>query len=288
MAYTTIRKTNKRKCTKKKHTVKEKIKIQNVINHGANGQIRSCILYKHNGPKQIICKYSDMIEFEYKQHLFLQCNVPSCIPKIEFYGYVQNQLCLGMEKLDGTLYEFLQIHIHNEPQMIQALITIVSKLHLLQKKCSFMHRDLHLKNIMYRKRKHHFDWYFIDFGFSYSIKYNELNTHYKVIHEFNPTHDLRMLFVHLFFEYKQNLSGIFLQYVLHIVSSVSNYIQNTDEFYTHDTYENMVMHIDPLFHPKHILSQLRSIQNHRFISEKHIQYNLFTHIGREIHSFFQQ
>ena len=55
-----------------------------------------------------------------------------------------------IEKLDGTLEDFLKVDVHKD-LILSCLLQVTFALHLLQKKFMFTHNDLHINNVMYTK-----------------------------------------------------------------------------------------------------------------------------------------
>lgn len=160
------------------------IYMKNVIGSGTYGNIYKAKLNKKDIVIKILKEF-DPIEFfsETIIHNELYCgilslnesnsNIYAKIPKILFTVKIQQKknvvYAIGMEQLTNSGYTFMENVIQDnnniEVRDIMHMITSVSNvLDVLQRKYSFMHRDLHLSNIMYKKEQNKYTWYIIDFG----------------------------------------------------------------------------------------------------------------------------
>ena len=83
-----------------------------------------------------------------------------------------------LEKLDGTLEDFLDTNDINYDILKSCLFQIIFTLTLLQKHFNFTHNDLHINNIMYKSTKDTYLYY------KYNNKYYKIPTHgyiFKII-----------------------------------------------------------------------------------------------------------
>ena len=83
-----------------------------------------------------------------------------------------------LEKLDGTLEDFLDTNDINYDILKSCLFQIIFTLTLLQKHFNFTHNDLHINNIMYKSTKDTYLYY------KYNNKYYKVPTHgyiFKII-----------------------------------------------------------------------------------------------------------
>ena len=124
------------------------------------------------------------------------------IPKIEFIAKYSsngmNKFILGMEPLDMDGFAFTKKFKTNDLKLID-MMEQVSKFTLqLQTEKKFMHKDLHLGNIMCKKNGNDYRWFIIDFGMSSFMNgkrmfHSTKQFPYSKSHSFNPSHDMRML-----------------------------------------------------------------------------------------------
>lgn len=129
------------------------------------------------------------------------------IPKIEFIAKYTwdgtKQFLLGMEPLDMDGYKFLDKFKKNDMDLVDMMEQISKFTLQLQNEKKFMHKDLHLGNIMCKKNGNDYRWFIIDFGMS-SFMNNKRMFHsvkrfpYPDTHSFNPSHDLRMLITSMY------------------------------------------------------------------------------------------
>ena len=224
-------------------------------------------------------------------HLFLFCNHSSTtgyIPEIKVvFRTNSTNVFYGMEILDGTLWDFIDDNIENPYTIYVALHDIVSFLQDLQNKYKFMHRDFHPGNIMYKKKQTHYKWYFIDFNMCFlkiNNKFvNQMTTtnHYHVIHNFNSSHDIRMLFLYLYEHYMNRLPIMLLHYMLGLFTEVSYYFpiikqnDSREHCFTCHSYGDIVDKYDTNFTTQNISQNLKKMILNTYSVTK-IQANLNT------------
>lgn len=256
-----------------------KLVLSKTIGEGSNGRIYEAELFDSNSKKarQIAIKTihtNDIRDFFLETIIQneLYCNLRDDkkvafigIPEIVFIGkfkdarYGHTVYMLGMEKLEGDGNKYLKeisaiqkFGSRNRFELLFMLKQISQVLIQLQDRFMFMHRDLHLGNIMYKKENNMYTWYVMDFGMS-TISYDMKNNIfinmitdgvYKHRHIYNHTHDLRMLCVSIYtrfyqYAYKPYLLDFFmimlpimknLQYIEHI---------NDKRYYKNGTYKKI-------------------------------------------------
>lgn len=217
--------------------------------------------------KDIIVKIktNKNILFEFILHSYLR---NSHTPKLYFLCKINNSFCIGFEKLHGTLWDFFDMFIDNESILIQNMLQIIKIIHNLQKQYKFMHRDFHPGNIMYMYQNNTYTWYIVDLEFSIlEIKGIMLSNitetkHYRLVHSFNPSHDLRLLILALFGYYKKRLPSTLFLYFIDKLSYVSYYLDDKEEMFFHNAYMNVVDNIDSNFIPEHMIYDLENIQSY--------------------------
>lgn len=126
-----------------------------------------------------------------------------------------NELMICMEYIEGdTGFEYIQKangSLEFTRGVCDMVLQITSLISLLQYKCKFMHRDLHLSNILHHtsEKTKQTTWYIIDFGLAKldvnDINHEQIQYPYIKQHEYNPTHDLRIFLTAMF----ENLYYIF-------------------------------------------------------------------------------
>jgi serine/threonine protein kinase len=132
-------------------------------------------------------------------HLFLSMKKEKNIPSLLCHG----SSYIGMERLQGTLLDYFRMVHYDDNHCFRALIAILKNLKRLQERYSFIHRDLHGGNIMFKGVHGEPIFYFIDFEYACIKKkrmiYNVTDSdHYRCIHSFNAGHDIRMLYISLY------------------------------------------------------------------------------------------
>jgi len=215
------------------------IYIKRKISIGANGEIYKGIMkYPIGNEKNFIIKilkkksarmfYNFLSESIIQNEIFcdqrkkIKEDLLKIVPKIEFIGkfkekiegIIQENFIIGMEKMDGDFHHFnenniSQLSYKKKPDEIGAiydlylksLIQISQKIAYLQHKYHFNHNDLHMGNVMYKKKiingGEFYEWYIIDFGMSCFEKDGIFMCADKY-RRYNSTHDLRMLFTSLY------------------------------------------------------------------------------------------
>jgi tRNA A-37 threonylcarbamoyl transferase component Bud32 len=197
------------------------------------------------------------------------------IPEIYFIANLKNSndYFIGMEKLDGGLIDLIRtpkINIDTKSEYMYKCISNLAKtLYILQKSCNFMHRDLHIGNIMFKGDLDDLDnvkWYIIDFGFSYvDIKqtFYKDNKPYTVSKDIiaikrfpnsklNPSQDLRLFFLSII-EYNEAFNKKFNGWMTEHLIHTSTYLPTASSTIFHNAYEDIYSIIDPNLTPIHIL-----------------------------------
>jgi len=206
------------------------------------------------------------------------------IPEIYFIANVKNSdaYFIGMEKLDGSLYDFIRtVKINKDTKseyMYKCILNLSKTLYVLQKYCNFMHRDLHIGNIMFKGDLDDLDnlkWYIIDFGFSYvDIKqtFYKDNKSYTISKDIiaidrfpnsklNPSQDLRILFLSLI-EYNEVFNAKFNSWMTDHLMSVSTYLPEIRPTIFHNAYEGVYHIEDPNLTPINILKDKKPIHKY--------------------------
>lgn len=268
-----------------KYRINNKIlTVREKIDEGSNGKIFRA---KWNGKNIIlkVAKNDKMSTSEFMTecliHNDLYCslvgkygNSSARIPKIEFIAKIplnngSIKFVIGMEYLNMDGHEFLKQHFNNNTLCIDMIKQISVLLCKLQKDKNFMHKDLHVGNIMCKKMKSNsYRWYIIDFGMT-SISNGKQLIHFLIdspysdvkIKSFNSTHDLRMLIASIYGKmnrfketYENNNTLNVFEIIINIYGKyLENYIKkkiNKPFFYS--SYEQVVNYKDELFQPKKI------------------------------------
>lgn len=191
-------------------------------------------------------KVSDVVEFmiETMIQTELYCAMTNRwgtgarIPKIEFVCSFlgignKRQFMVGMEKMEGVGIILQKPNDHEDPMHHMRDISVL--LAKLQKEYSFMHRDLHQKNIMWNKNTNgKKTMYIIDFGMSaMKMKGRWINRtvqdgsiYSAKDHMFNPSHDLRMLAFNILepISKRSTHAGMFQFVILNMLARTPFYI----------------------------------------------------------------
>jgi hypothetical protein len=280
---------------------KDKLIYKQVISSGANANIRKASYRGRNITIKVLKPHVtvDVFVKECILHNYLFCALRgrwgknAHIPKIEFFGSVHRnntkQYIIGMEYLDGNGHDYTDKR-KSENEWFNMLTQITGCLETLQNEFQFMHRDLHLGNIMYKKGKIT-RWYIIDFGLGFAnvsssgrtqFIGNVIHYPYKRKHRFNDTHDMRMLIASILSVFPsedtgRNMSSIrtpsFTTILLFLyICNLQSYVIPREEPFFHNVYEEVVTIKDELFLPKHIHSNIETIKNLRLngVSKKDI------------------
>lgn len=201
----------------------------------------------------------------------------SFIPEMTYMFRTNRHFCIGMERMDGTLFDYIDNLLeHNKQTMIMDGIKVVIQsccdmIIRLQDTHRFMHRDFHGGNIMYRyeKERNEYKWYIIDFGMA-CIETNTAriyppteSKHYKMIHGFNPSHDLRLLILSIYGHFRDRLPRSFVILCFHLFRNTFHYISNSiaydkgvtteyKEYFFYRAYGEVVHINDPIFAPNNL------------------------------------
>jgi hypothetical protein len=209
------------------------------------------------------------------------------IPEIYFIANINNTgtYLIGMEKLDGSLNDLLRLKIDIDKKseyVYKCILNLSKTLYTLQQSCSFMHRDLHTGNIMFKGDLNDLDnvkWYIIDFGMSFidikqtfhkDTKWTTLSKYILTDERFegvklNPSQDLRILLIALLEYYDEyfnsQLNGWITEHLLH----TSTYLPDKRLISFHNAYEDVYSIIDINLTPIHILSNSKPVYENNII-----------------------
>ena len=194
------------------------------------------------------------------------------IPKVYFIAKSKKNYFIGTEKLNGDLHDFIKsrTHIETKSETVKELIFKISRtLLLLQKKCNFVHGDLHASNIMYKgdiKDPKNLKWYIIDFGMSaINIRDNETKSdniivlskylkQYKGDAKFFDSYDLRLLFLSLAANINMFDDDFMRWFAIYLVSPATYLsVGDIDKALFHLGYD--ARHSDRYLSPEFILSE---------------------------------
>ena len=194
------------------------------------------------------------------------------IPKVYFIAKSKKNYFIGTEKLNGDLHDFIKsrTHIETKSETVKELIFKISRtLLLLQKKCNFVHGDLHTSNIMYKgdiKDPKNLKWYIIDFGMSaINITDNETKSdniivlskylkQYKGDAKFFDSYDLRLLFLSLAANINMFDDDFMRWFAIYLVSPATYLsVGDIDKALFHLGYD--ARHSDRYLSPEFILSE---------------------------------
>lgn len=204
------------------------------------------------------------------------------IPEMTCMFRTKRHFCIGMERMDGTLFDYID-HLleHKNKTMImdeiqhtmKGLCDMITK---LQDTYRFMHRDFHGGNIMYKydDERNEYRWYIIDFGMACIETKTERiyppteSKHYKMIHGFNPSHDLRLLFLSIYGHFRNRLPRSFILLCFHLFQNTFQYLSNSvaynkgvktehKEYFFYRAYGEVVHIHDPVFNPRHLIKCLK-------------------------------
>ena len=262
---------------------KHKVTLGTKIGSGSYGDIFKA---KYNGSK-IIIKIPKTGKFDFGEYISetLVQNELFCkyrgswgsdarIPKIEFFAKMKigNKFVgvIAMEPLEHDGFYLLNKATKSDKYELifkQMLLKVGGLLKSLQKSDEFMHRDLHAGNVMYKKVGESYKWYIIDFGMTMmKLEGKLINVHqsfpYTFNHEFNASHDMRMLLTSMFGVFRDNLlnygvstvpKNIFLL-TYRFMESLSRYMPTGKRVLFHNTYEDVVKVYDENFTPDYLMN----------------------------------
>lgn len=154
---------------------KEKYKIKKKLGHGSFGEI---YLIEDKTTKNIFAgkiekkttSKKSLLEHEYKIYEHLICNNFKYIPKIYWYGDMDNYHIIGMQKLDKSLEEL-------PPQKNEICLLGIECMHIMESlhNIGIIHRDIKPANFMYGNNK----LYVIDFGLAKKYMINEKHIEFR-------------------------------------------------------------------------------------------------------------
>jgi len=208
-----------------------------------------------------------------------------------FKTSVQNRIIptYTLEKLDINFGEYIQNSSIDLYEIVSIILQLATKLFLLQNSIKFMHRDLHISNVMLNKDdsdfsviydlkkppiviKRKYRVYIIDFGQSYAKLDNCCNisepifgSSYSSIYEnksssfedgqvniFNESHDLR-LFLHKI--YSDLSDYIPKKLFVEIKKDIEPYYKNNN-IYNETFFYNAISFFDKKFTPQNIIKKM--------------------------------
>ena len=196
-----------------------------------------------------------------------------CVLDRDDHIEVPNILGIFITKTHGVVIKMANagLPVHRYPAALQdatafvhVIHTLASGLKYLQQTCKFMHRDLHLGNIMYNPNTG--KCVLIDFGMArMNIPYR--NHQHKVLHTdgyypldvFNPSHDLRILLTSMVDERSHlnvfHVHPPFFVWVLNSIRALGMYLQIDADKYvqlSHCMYDSMIGVHDHTFEPEQV------------------------------------
>lgn len=189
------------------------------------------------------------------------------IPKIEFIALSGRTFIVGMEVLDGDGWGFFRKfpETRNRLTAVKSISILLSK---LQRKFKFMHRDLHLGNIMYKQTgSSRYRFYIIDFGMStanidgYEINKSMTGNYAMYVTpketQWNSSQDLRTFILSIITLFQQNVetTTYFKYFVNFCAFSILRYYKYSDRgpsIVFHVSYDEMVPYLDGTFIPHSI------------------------------------
>jgi hypothetical protein len=203
------------------------------------------------------------------------------IPNVYKVCILNKSPAIIIQDVDISLQTFIAKHTFKE--IIPVLLILVFDLYVLQLTCEFMHRDLHLNNILVEilpDQKTYtygnfsftskFQPYFIDFGYAcfnfattcLQLSQNKIavKNYYPSIKDcnFNRTHDLKTLFSSMFDDLSccHHKNQQFFNYLKHKLSKYLQFNQN-DRLYIY--FYKQINVVDNDFLPEIIFKELKSI-----------------------------
>lgn len=149
--------------------------------------------------------------------------------KLNVNGKVE--YAIGIEELHGSGKSFIKKQPSSK-DIIHCILSVSTLLDILQSTFSFMHRDLHLGNVMYKND----NWYIIDFGMS-TMKYNKKWLNYKTgmydecpERDLNASHDLRMFLTA--FQESMNIGNYKYQHINYVLTIILFRLSNRPYYTT--------------------------------------------------------
>ena len=284
------------------------------LGSGSYGHVYSATMtdIKSNRKKKIVIKdvqTNDPLEFFSESILQLElfCGMRgkfgfgARIPKIEFVSKYKSRstgkykYVVGMEPLDGDGWKFFDSGKFKDIEKIKGIKSIAELLIKLQKDFRFMHRDLHLGNIMYKNvsspgNPPRYRFYIIDFGFSTAkfggFRINKNNNMYDY-NFFNKTHDLRMIFASMF----RNTNRIKTDYrfymrivIIRLLNSITFYYKVDQDPFFWDTYSQLAKYYDETFLPENIITLCDYLigRGERQLDQKKLSNRAYTNLSTKI------
>ena len=213
------------------------------------------------------------------------------IPKMEFVSKYRSRstgkmkYLVGMEPLEGDCWKFFGNKKIKDIHKIKAIKSVANILKTMQKKFKFMHRDMHLGNIMYKNigssSAPNYRMYIIDFGMSTATfngyKLNQIVNMYDEPYRFNPTHDLRLMMLSMF-RSTAYMKDVFKKYLRYIITyslySVLRYGDMERKPFFWNGYYQLIKYEDGIFAPDAIIQLCdyvlengeKKLQNNRKLS----------------------
>ena len=263
-----------------------------LIGDGSYGQVRLgydggkqyfAVKTLHNEEFDLLDFFSEMV---LQSELFCgmrgQWGQGARIPKIHFTLWQTNpppsftNHLVGMESLNGTLFEAFGRDAGVGGDLLKvalsAVMQIAELLKTLQRRYNFMHRDLHTSNIMYKLVGGKVRWYIIDFGFARmdlnGETINKSNWKYDD-HEFNPSHDLRLLLMAIgdtvfsltskMKNHPKSLFGYLQNHMRRVEGQLENHDFTQKRAYWWNFYDQFVHIQDNAFLPEKIIDDMKKI-----------------------------
>ena len=237
------------------------------------------------------------------EHVYHNTKKTKYIPEMKCIFQTDKNVCIGMPRMDGTLYEYidgilyLKTHTEVMRMLMDCLIQCCEMLIFFQERYRFMHRDFHAGNIMYRIKNvektndneskteirdekhthtntHRYEWFMIDFGMTCIETKNTRiyppteSKHYNMIHGFNASQDMRLLFLSLYGYFMKRLPTHFISLCRELFVYAFRYLPNSnaynqgitdtyDEGFFYRAYGEVVHIYDPLFDPALLITILK-------------------------------
>lgn len=272
------------------HELKKPIQLTQKIASGSYGSI-----YQVKNKKAVVKKYhknykDESIIQENMIHIILHCIQPiikkcfghpisNCIPELyEYVGIPQHMTV--MEQFEGTVRTLLNNKDFDTEKGF--LIRLMYILYFLQSTTYFVHRDLHIENVLLKQTKQkttkifinnqnvteitsNYEVYLIDFGFS-CLSFNKCDIDlpdivsgdfYQSKKCTNRSHDARLFLASLLFSHQKHLSQKLQNYIKNLLSRYTQ-LQNFKNFKvkSHFFYNDVINVDDKNFYPENIILNL--------------------------------